>query len=58
MVHPGRNIPVDRPHLISGLVFAHLIKIHALAFEHAVIGAGDCLADEAVRANLDLADFL
>ena len=57
MVHPRGDIPVDGAHVVAGLVFAHLVEVHALAFEHAVVLARERLGHEAVGANLDLADF-
>ena len=35
-----------------------LVEIHALPLEHGVVGAREGLGHDAVRANLDLADFL
>ena len=58
MVHARGDVPVNRAHVIAGLIFAHLVEIHALAFEDGMVLAGERFADEPVGANLDLADFL
>ena len=58
MIHPRRDVPIDGPDIISRLVFAHLVEIHPLALEDAVILARQRLAHEAVGANLNLPDLL
>src|ERR1043165_1010546 len=57
MIHPRRHVPINRAHLIPRLIFADLLKIHALAFEDAMVLAGESFAHQAIGANLDLADF-
>ncbi len=58
MVHPRRHVPVNRAHFVTRLIFSHLVEIHALAFEDAVVLPGERFADEPIRPNLDLANFL
>ena len=58
MVHPRGDVPVDRADLVAGLVFAHLVEVHPLALEDAVVLAGQRLAHQPVGANLDLPDLL
>src|SRR6185369_16711938 len=58
VVHAGGHIPIDGAHLIPGLILAHLLKVHPLAFEDAMILASEAFADQAIGAQLDLADFL
>src|ERR1051325_4452230 len=57
MIHPGGNIPVDGADFVPGLIFPNLIEVHPLAFEDAMVLAGESLADEPVRPNLDLPDL-
>ena len=47
MVHPRGDVPVNRAHLVAGLVFAHLVEVHPLALEDAVVLAGERLASRA-----------
>jgi hypothetical protein len=39
------------------LVLTHLIELHAPAFEDTMILAGEHVCDQAVRHDLDAADF-
>src|SRR5471032_2860984 len=29
MIHPRGDVPVNRPHVVAGLIFAHLVEVHA-----------------------------
>ncbi|MPN01076.1 hypothetical protein SDC9_148276 [bioreactor metagenome] len=58
MVHPGGDIPVNGTDLVPGLILAHLVKVHSLALEHAVILSRQRFTDQAVGANFNLPDFL
>ena len=57
MVHPRGDVPVNGAHVVAGLVFAHLVEIHPLPFEDAVVLACERFGHEPVRAQLDLPDF-
>ena len=57
MVHPRGDVPVNRAHVVAGLVFAHLVEVHALAFEDGMVLARERFGHDAVRAQLDLPDF-
>src|SRR5579883_990964 len=57
MVHPRRNVPVNRAHFVSRLVFADFLEIHPLALKNAVVLAGERFRHQPIRADLDLPDF-
>jgi len=57
MVHPRGDVPIDSAHFVAGLVLAHLVEIHALAFEHTMVLAGQGLAHQPISAQFDLPDF-
>ena len=57
MVHARRDVPINGADFVAGLVFAHLLKIHALPLENAVVLAAQGLGDQTGGAQLDLADF-
>ena len=57
MVHAGGDIPIDGADFIAGLVLADFLKVHALAFEDAVVLAGERFVNQAEGTELDLADF-
>ena len=57
MIHPRGDVPVNRAHVVAGLVFAHLVEVHALALEDGMVLARERFGHDAVRAQLDLPDF-
>src|ERR1700722_16435448 len=58
MIHPRRHVPVNRADFVARLVFAHLLEIHPLPLEHAMVLAAHCFGNRARGAQLDLPDFL
>src|SRR5206468_2044173 len=57
VAHPRRNIPVDGANLVAGLIFPDVLKIHAAAFEDAMVVAGECSLDQAAGLDLECPDF-
>ena len=57
MIHSRGDVPIDRAHLIPRLIFTHLVEVHPLPFENAVVLPSQRFANEPIRADLDLADF-
>src|SRR5438094_7824212 len=57
MVHPRGHVPIDGADFIARLIFAHFIKVHALALENAVVLASQRLVHQAKRADFNLTDF-
>ncbi len=57
MIHPRSDVPVNTRHVVAGLVFAHLVEVHALALEDGMILARERFGHDAVGAQLDLPDF-
>src|SRR4029077_2904303 len=55
---PRSYVPVDRAHFVAGHVFAHGIEVHSPAFEDAVVLTCERVGDEALGANLNLANLL
>src|SRR5262249_8435 len=53
--HARGDVPVDAPHVIAGLVRAHLGELHAAPLEHRVIVARHALVDQAIGGDLDAA---
>ena len=57
MVHPRRHVPIDGADFVARLVFAHLLEIHPLALEDAMVLAAQRLGHQPGGAQLDLPDF-
>ena len=55
--HARRDVPVDRAHLVAGLVLAHLGELHPLPLEHGAVLAGEERVHEPARAELDELDL-
>ena len=51
------HVPVDAPHFIARLVFAHFVEIHAAPLEDRMVLAGHEILDEPHGAQLDLPDL-
>ena len=50
----GGDVPVNRPHFVAGDVFAHLVEVHAPAFEDRVVFAGKRVVDQPACADFEL----
>src|SRR4051812_20714438 len=57
MIHARRDIPIDRPHFVAWLILAHLLEVHSLPFEDAVVLARHRFVHEPQRSQLNLPDF-
>jgi len=57
MVHPRGDVPVDRAHVVAGLIFADLVEVDALPLEDAVVLAPERLGDETAGSQLDQPDL-
>jgi hypothetical protein len=57
-VHPRRDVPVDRPDVVAGVVRPDVGEHQAAALEHRVVLAGELLVDQPARDDLDLARLL
>ncbi len=58
MVHPRRHVPINGADIVARLVFAHLLEVHALPLEDAMILPAERLGDQPRGAQLDLAYLL
>jgi hypothetical protein len=56
--HARGDLPVDVPHVVAGVVFTHLLELHAAALEGAFVLTGEHVGDEPLRADLDRLDLL
>ena len=56
LVHARGHIPVNRAHVVAGLVGAHLVELHARALEDRVIVTRKLVGDQMACAQLNLAD--
>lgn len=57
MTKPGRNIPIDKPNIITGCIFPYFFKRHALAFKCTMVLAGEQVAGELLAFNFKRSDF-
>jgi hypothetical protein len=51
--HARGDVPIDRAHLVAGLVLAHLGELHPLTLEYRAVLAREDGVDEPARAELD-----
>ncbi len=58
MPHACGHVPVYRAHLVTRLVFAHLVELHALPLENALILAGQNIIHGFAGVNLEVSNFL
>ncbi|OPZ71361.1 MAG: hypothetical protein BWY82_01746 [Verrucomicrobia bacterium ADurb.Bin474] len=57
LIRSGRDVPVDRPHIIAVAVFPNFFKVDPASFECAAIGSGKNLMDDASGLDFDRSDF-
>ena len=57
VAHARRHVPVDRAHLVAGLVLAHLRELHPLPLEYRVILPREEGVHETARADLEQLDL-
>ena len=53
-----RDIPVDIADIVTGRVFAHLVKLHAATLEHAFVLASEARIHGPLGQYLNVSDFL
>src|SRR5207249_8513791 len=56
--HARGHVPIDRPNFVTGLVFAHVFKVHPAPFKDTMVIAGEGGFDETARFDLEGSDFL
>jgi hypothetical protein len=57
MVHPGRDVPVDKPNIIPGLILTHFIEVYPLTLENTLIPSGQRLSHKTIGTDLNLPYF-
>jgi hypothetical protein len=55
---PRRDVPIDRPYLVTRLVLAHVLEVHPASLENAVVITREHRLHETLRLDLKRADFL
>ena len=53
MAHPGRDIPVDGPHVVPGLVLPDLGKLHPPPLEDRMVLPAEQIIDQIISTNLN-----
>ena len=54
---PGGDVPVDGPDIVARNVRANLVELHAAAFEHRHVGAGEDVGHLPPGGHLDALDL-
>src|SRR5437764_652818 len=54
---PRRHIPVNRANLVTGLIFAYILKIHSPPLEHAMVITGERGLDQGAGFDLQSTDL-
>ena len=56
-VHAGGHIPVDGANIVAGGILTHLVEVHTLPLEGAMVGTSQGIRDHTPRPDFNLPDL-